>query len=191
MRFAPPDPPLVDDGVLLRPPEPRDARAIARACADPELARWLPRLPHPYRLADAESFVAHAAEAWRRGDEAIFAVADPRGDRVVGMLALEPVRRRAGVEVGYWLAPAARGRGTMTRAVRLACAWAFASGWPRVEALVRPDNAASLAVCERAGFRREGVLRRALDDRGTLRDVVIVARLPDDPPSSFAGSPEG
>jgi RimJ/RimL family protein N-acetyltransferase len=135
--------------------------------------------------------VAHAAEAWRRGDEAIFALADPQDDRVVGMLSLEPVGRRAGVEVGYWLAPAARGRGVMTSAVRLACAWAFAGGWPRVEALVRTDNAASLGVVERAGFHREGVLRRSLEDRGRLRDVVIVSRLPDDPPGRLASTPQG
>jgi RimJ/RimL family protein N-acetyltransferase len=180
VRLELPDPPLQDDRICLRSPQPQDVGAIAAACGDLELAGWLPRLPWPYTRQDAEDFVAHATAGWTDGGAAIFAVVEPPADDVIGMLSIEPVGRRAGLELGYWLAPEARGRGLMARAVNLACAWAFASGWPRVEALVRPDNAASQAVLARAGFQEEGLLRRALEDRGTVRDVLIFARLPDD-----------
>ena len=69
----------------------------------------------------------------------------------------------------------------MTRALRLATRWALQdAGLPRLQALIRPSNDRSIAVAERAGFRREGLLRRALDDRGTARDVLVYGLLPED-----------
>jgi len=58
--------------------------------------------------------------------------------------------------VSYWLAEAARGRGVATEAVRLMCARAFAEhGLREIRLYARADNAASRAVAERAGFRRD------------------------------------
>ena len=72
-------------------------------------------------------------------------------------------------ELGYLLLPEARGRGVMTRVVRLLTAHALDDlGLARVQALVHPDNGPSIRVLERAGFAREGVLpahRGAGEDR--------------------------
>ena len=53
---VPPDPPLTDDVVLLRLPREADVPPIAEACADPEIARWIP-VPVPYTAADSRAFV--------------------------------------------------------------------------------------------------------------------------------------
>ena len=45
----------------------------------------------------------------------------------------------------------------------------------RVEATVRPENAASRAVLAKVGFREEGLLRRYLDVDGAWRDHLLVA----------------
>ena len=45
----------------------------------------------------------------------------------------------------------------------------------RVEATVRPENAASRAVLARVGFREEGLLRRYLEVDGAWRDHLLVA----------------
>jgi len=63
-------------------------------------------------------------------------------------------------ELGYLLVAAARGRGVMSRAVRLLVGWGFAElDLARIQAMTHPDNAASARVLERLGFTREGLLR--------------------------------
>ena len=75
-----------------------------------------------------------------------------------GIVRFERDERRC--EIGYWLAPAARGRGVATRAVRILGDWAFASlPVDRIGITAEPGNRASCAVAERAGFTYEGVLR--------------------------------
>ena len=181
--FPPPDPPLTDGLVVLRLPRDADAPAIAAACRDPEIARWIP-VPIPYRLEDARAFVAFAAEAWSNGHEPTFVIADTTSRTLVGTIAIHRRPDEPGkAAVGYWLAPEARGRGAATRAVRLAVRWAFAveSSLVRMELLTLVGNEASGRVALRAGFAREGVLRRYLPFRGGLVDAVMFARLRDDP----------
>ncbi len=178
----PPDPPLADEAVVLRVPRDDDAAAIAAACADPEIARWVP-LPVPYTLADARAFIQLVADGWDSGTHATFAIEDRAGGRLVGMAALDqgPVPGRAAV--GYWVAPWARGRGFATRAARLLAGWAFEDPHlVRLELMTLPGNGASGRVAERAGFQREGVLRRYLPFREEVEDAVMFAMTRQDAP---------
>jgi RimJ/RimL family protein N-acetyltransferase len=181
VRLTIPDPAPSDGVVLLRPPARGDIPAIVEACASGELARWLPRLPHPYTVADAEWWIALKSDAWRDGGAVGFGIEELETRRMVGAVGVSPDERLLGAELGWWLAPHAQGRGLMTRALRLVVRWAFEdAGLPRLHALIRPSNDRSIAVAERVGFRREGLLRRALDDRGTARDVLAYGLLPED-----------
>jgi RimJ/RimL family protein N-acetyltransferase len=181
--FPPPDPPLGDGTVILRLPREADAPAIAAACADPEIARWIP-IPVPYRLEDARVFAASTEEAWASGREPTFVICEAASGLLVGSIAIHrrPDAPRTAA-VGYWLAPEARGRGLASRAVRLVTRWAFAvePELVRMELLTIVGNDASGRVALRAGFAREGVLRRYLPFRGALVDAVMFARLRDDP----------
>ena len=82
--------------------------------------------------------------------------------------------------IGYWTAPAERGRGVTARALRLACRWSFAHlELGRLELVTDPDNVASQRVAEKAGFTREGVLRaHVLHPDGRRRDSVMFSLLP-------------
>lgn len=181
--FPPPDPPLTDGSVVLRLPRDADAPAIAEACSDPEIARWIP-IPIPYRLEDARTFVAFAAEGWSTGREPTLVIADAASRALLGAIAVHRrIDEPAKAAVGYWLAPNARGRGAATRAVRLVTRWAFEvePALVRMELLTAVDNAASGRVALRAGFAREGILRRYMPFRDDLIDAVIFARLRNDP----------
>ena len=57
----------------------------------------------------------------------------------------------------------------------------------RVEATVRPENAASRAVLAKVGFREEGLLERYLDVDGAWRDHLLVAMTVEEIEGSVAG----
>jgi RimJ/RimL family protein N-acetyltransferase len=171
MELLPPDPPLADEAVALRAWRTTDVAAIAAACRDPEIARWT-TVPQPYTESDAAEWVERCATAWTRGS-APLAVTVRESDDVVGAITLWTVREGVG-ELGYWTAPEQRGLGYMPRALRLLCAWALDErGLERLQLGTFPGNVASERVAEKVGFRREGVLRSWLDQRGERRDVTM------------------
>jgi RimJ/RimL family protein N-acetyltransferase len=177
--LGPPDPPLTDDVVCLRGWRDTDAAAVARMFQDPEALRWT-RAPSPYRERDAIEWLASLPTLVRRGDALPLAVTES-GDG--GLLASIDLRMRGEGrgEFGYVVADWARRRGVGSRALTLYSRWAFESlGLARLELLVQPDNEASLALADRVGYRREGLLRSHSLIRGERKDMVMLALLPGD-----------
>ncbi|WP_092779705.1 GNAT family N-acetyltransferase [Actinokineospora terrae] len=85
--------------------------------------------------------------------------------------------------VGYWVAADLVGGGVATAAAALVVDHCFtAAGLHRVEATVRPENAASLRVLAKLGFRYEGLFRRYLDVAGGWRDHQCLALTTEDTP---------
>jgi len=170
------------EAVRLRVLRDDDAGDIEVACSDPETQRFLHFLPHPYTRADALSWIREGAPAQFATGGASYAIADPATDRLLGTVGLHHVDpSRAQGEVGYWVAPWARGRGVARAAVRAIAAHAFGEGLARLEALVEWENAKSMRVLLAAGFGREGVRRAASAGRdGTRHDLVALVRLADD-----------
>jgi RimJ/RimL family protein N-acetyltransferase len=164
---------LRDGALTLRPWRDADIPAIVAACEDPEILRWLPMIPRPYTVADAVAFVAGEIEPGAHQ----FAI-DEDG-RLAGSIALRVNEQNATGTLGYWCAPEARGRGIVTRALRLLCRYGFEElDLGRLELIADPDNAASQRVAEKCGFRREGVLRSHLVHADGRRDSVMFSLLP-------------
>ncbi|CAM2769220.1 GNAT family protein [Saccharomonospora xinjiangensis] len=103
---------------------------------------------------------------------------DPTGsDRVVGITRLQRTHPHSGRLV-YAIAHAYQGRGYAGDAVRTVLDFAFGQlGLHRVTAAVGPDNRAGLALVERVGFTREGVLRDHVHTNGAWRDSVLYSML--------------
>jgi RimJ/RimL family protein N-acetyltransferase len=170
-------PTLLTDGVVaLRSWQRADAPAIVECIdGDPEVARWLDRVPQPYSVADAEFYIG------MEGEEK-FAIADAATGRVLGSIGLRWDETDHVAEAGYWLRADARGRGAMTRALVLASRYAFEHGAARVFLRADPENVGSCRVAEKAGFTREGVLRSAHWNArlGRRQDWAIYSLLPTD-----------
>jgi RimJ/RimL family protein N-acetyltransferase len=164
---------LSDGSIALRPWREDDAPAVFAACQDPEVLRWIPVIPRPYTQADAHAFVTGATGFGPYQ----FAIVEQR--RVVGSIGLRLNGSGTG-HIGYWCIAAARGRGIVTDALRLLCRYALDElELHRLELITDPDNAASQRVAEKAGFRREGVLRSHLPHPdGRRRDSVMFSLLP-------------
>lgn len=106
-------------------------------------------------------------------------------DRLVGQVNVSGIVRGAfdSGAIGYWVDERVAGRGVVPTAVALVVDHCFsAAGLHRVEANVRPENAASLRVVEKLGFRREGLHERYLYIDGAWRDHLTYALVRDDVP---------
>jgi RimJ/RimL family protein N-acetyltransferase len=169
---------LSDGVVLLRLPAEADVPALLEACQDPAVRRYT-TVPSPYRPEHAREFMRMSEGGAAGGLEIHLVTVDAESGQVLGTIGTRRHASDAGCwDIGYLLAPAARGRGAATRAVRLMARFAFDSlGAERIEIIVEPGNQASLRVAERAGFTREGVLRRYRPVRDVRRDMVMYSLL--------------
>jgi len=162
-----PIPPVRTDGVVtLRPFRADDVDEMVVMGRDPDTVANT-TIPHPYERRHAEEWVAEPGKD--RETTACWAVeADDGGTpRFAGTVDL----RGHPTEIGYVLAPWARGHGHMTRAVRLAVRWAFEEArLPVVHWRARAGNLASWRVAHACGFTFYGEIPLALSHRGTLCD---------------------
>ncbi|XP_057485523.1 uncharacterized protein LOC130771850 [Actinidia eriantha] len=107
------------------------------------------------------------------------------GDRAIGTISVSQnpgVENSCRGEIGYVLGSKYWGKGIATRAVKMVAADIFLE-WPhleRLEGLVDVDNKGSQRVLEKAGFVREGVLRKYFLQKGRARDMVIFSLLSTD-----------
>jgi RimJ/RimL family protein N-acetyltransferase len=80
--------------------------------------------------------------------------------------------------IGIWILPEERGKGHGSAAQRLAAAYLFEHTFlERVEAGTETGNLAEQRALEKAGFTREGVLRRACFRGGEWRDMVVYSKV--------------
>lgn len=88
--------------------------------------------------------------------------------------------------IGYWVASDRAGGGVATAAVALLTDHAFRdAGLHRLEATVRPENAASIRVLTKSGYREEGLFKRYLDVAGQWRDHLCFALTTEEVPDGL------
>jgi RimJ/RimL family protein N-acetyltransferase len=171
---------LQGDGVVLRPFRPDDVEDVMVGCNDPLTLRFLHQMPSPYTRQDALWWINEGSPAAFAIGGAGYAVADPVTDRLVGAVGSHQLRFGV-ADIGYWLVPAARGRGVATAAARALAAHAFATGMQRLTLRTEHENAASQRVAIAAGFGRESVERGGGRSRdGSRHDLIVWARLDSD-----------
>ncbi len=157
--------------LLLRPGFPEDAPALAAAIADKAIVRNLATVPWPYRMRDAEAFLASPRDPvlpslliFERTDGA---------PQLIGSCGLG--RRPSGaVEMGYWIARPFWGRGFATEACSALIAIAQTLGLSNIEGSHFVDNPASARVLEKLGFRKLGIIAPRMS---CARGAEIPARL--------------
>lgn len=161
--------------LVLVPPVAADIDRITEICQDAELQRWLTSVGPGYERAQAEAFVTEQVPAgWHDETLLTWTVRRPEERSLLGLISLSPRGPRA--EVGFWLAPEARGAGVMSRAVRLAAEYAFDTEGLDVSVLrwrAMVGNWASRRVAWACGFRFAGVLRGDLTKDGVARDAWV------------------
>jgi RimJ/RimL family protein N-acetyltransferase len=153
------------DRLLLRPGWAEDAPALAAAIADEAIVRNLAAAPWPYRLRDAEAFLARPRDPVL--PSLLIFERTAGAPQLAGACGLG--RRPSGaVELGYWIARSHWGRGFATEAGRALVAIARTLQLAAIEASHFLDNPASERVLDKLGFVALGITAPRLScARGT------------------------
>jgi len=110
-----------------------------------------------------------------RPEEKWFLIEKKDGSEI-GLIVLEPGSGMQ--EIGYGIFSSERGKGYCTEAVKLVVDYLFLSKEiVRIQAHTDTRNAASVRVLEKAGFKREGIVRKHIFTRGEWRDEFLCSIL--------------
>jgi ribosomal-protein-alanine N-acetyltransferase len=176
-------PTLVAPGVVLRPVDDGDLDALFSLFGDAARMRFWGHAPLASR-GQAAAYIQGIRDGAATGTLLQWAVCEA-GDEAAGarpllgtctLAEVDQTHRRA--ELGVALLPEAMGRGLATAAARAAIDYAFEElGLHRVTADADPRNAPALALLERLGFRREGLLREHYRQGEEWQDGVLFGLL--------------
>ena len=138
--------------LALRMPRLEDAKTMVALANDRRIAENTARIPHPYKLADAECFIGGANKG---AADAVFLIT--LHDRtIIGACGVTALDDQA--ELGYWLGVPYWGKGYATEALHAVIDYAFTDlGHEAVNAGARVTNPASRRVLEKCGFQWTGV----------------------------------
>ena len=140
---------LVTRRLTLRRPALPDAEDIALHLSNWKVARMLSRVPFPYGVTDAETWIRSLAG---RSDSLVYTI---HRERLIGAVTIEGGREDA--RLGYWLGEPWHGRGFMTEAAASLLSHAFAArGYRAVRSSVFVENEDSLGVQAKLGFEVTG-----------------------------------
>lgn len=178
-------PTLRDGGLTLRPVRLRDARELEGVLlAHREwLQPWEASNPQGSGAWNIRAGIKNLLEQARNYQSLPFLL-EFEG-RIVGQLTVSSMLYGAmsSATLGYWVSPDVAGRGLAPTAVALATDYCFQElGMHRMEICIRPENAKSLRVVEKLGFRYEGLRRRYIHIDGDWRDHVCFAVLAEEVP---------
>ena len=145
-------PVLETERLVMRAPRLADAKPVSTLAADRRIAENTARIPHPYRLSDAENFICTANKP---GGECVYLMT-LRDKTVIGACGI--AQQDGAPEIGYWLGVEHWGKGYATEAVHALVDYAFTDlGHTALNAGARVTNPASRRVLEKCGFQWTGV----------------------------------
>jgi ribosomal-protein-alanine N-acetyltransferase len=122
-------------------------------------------------------------EEMAQGSGMPFLIFEKATGRLAGGITLGNIRHGVAQsgQIGYWMGVNHAGTGLMHEAVLLVVKFGFETlRLHRIEAACIPDNQRSIRVLEKAGFRREGLLRSYLRINGVWQDHLLYALIAGD-----------
>lgn len=172
-------PTLTDDVVAVRPLRSTDLDLVVEQSRDPLVRRWTP-VPERYGREDAEAYLRDVVEpGWASATQLVLAV--ERDGRYAGLVRLG-LDGAGAADVGYVLAPWARGAGTMSAALRLVLVWAFGElDLEVVHWRAATGNWPGRRVAWACGFAVEGVVRGLAVRGGSRADCWVGSMVQGDP----------
>ena len=154
-------PTLETDRLTLRVHHSGDFAESAAMWADPEVTRWIGG--RPFSGEEAWARLLRYAGLWSLMGFGYWVVREKASSRFVGEVGFADFRRdivpsiQGRPEIGWVLAAWSHGQGFATEATRAAIAWGDEHlGGGSTACLIHPENAPSLRVAGKCGYRESG-----------------------------------
>ena len=178
-------PELSSGAITIRGIRPRDAKQLEHELMLNRawLRKWEATTPQSFISFDTKASIRSLLNAARFGGALPFAI--ELDGELIGQLNVSGIvmGSLSSAQLGYWVSERAAGRGVTPTAVALATDYCFRRlNLHRMEICIRPENAASLRVVEKLGFRYEGLRRRYIHINGDWRDHFSFALTSEDVP---------
>ena len=166
-------PTLREGAVTLRPIRLRDSRLLEDQLLENRswLRKWEATNPYAPMSFDTRASIRNLLAHSRDGNGLPFIV--EHDGELAGQLNVSSITwgSLSSATIGYWVGERFAGKSITPMAVALATDYCFYQlGLHRMEICIRPENAASLRVVEKLGFRYEGLRRRYIHINGDWRD---------------------
>src|SRR3989344_2206424 len=119
---------LTTPRLILRPLKENDAKDVAKGAGNIEVSRWLLRVPHPYSLKDARTWIESNKKKWKqkKREDYNFGIELKEEKKIIGAIGIHEIDKTQGSgEVGYWLGENYHGRGYGTEALKSVVDFAF------------------------------------------------------------------
>jgi RimJ/RimL family protein N-acetyltransferase len=156
---------IATERLLIRCWDPGDARLAKEAVDESRdhLLPWMPWAEEEKSLEEEVELLRGFRGRFDLGEDFIYGIFDRGEQEVVGGTGLHTRVGEGAYEIGYWIRASRAGEGLATEATAALTRVALElCGADRVELHIQPENAASLRIPEKLGYREEARLRRRL-----------------------------
>ena len=137
---------------LLRPLQETDADFIYTLRSNEQVNRFLDRAPAK-NLEEARAFIQKINEGLAENKSYYWGIVLKETGAMIGTICFWNLSQdRKSAELGYELHPDHQGKGYMDEAIKEVIAFAFRSGFTRLEAFTHKDNLASTKLLLKHGF---------------------------------------
>jgi [ribosomal protein S5]-alanine N-acetyltransferase len=168
----------INDRIELTEIRENDKSQLIRYLNDLTVFNNTLMIPNPYTEASADFYLNLCRNAEKsNGFVTNFAIRDRASGNLIGGCGrfVKDIHKD---EIGYWLAEPFRNRGIMSAVINGFCEHLFdTTDLVRIEAIVFAENMASAKTLEKAGFQREGLMRKYVVKIGEMKDVFMYSRL--------------
>lgn len=147
---------LETERLVVRPWRVEEAPRLFEILSDPDTVRWFGTPQVITEVTEATDRIRmYSGFEPPRG---VWAVADRGTDLALGSVMLIELEDTPLTQIGWYLHPDSTGHGYATEACAAVLAHGLASGYGEIRAVIDVDNAPSIAVAERLGMRRLGLV---------------------------------
>jgi ribosomal-protein-serine acetyltransferase len=175
---------LTNGTIILRPYRRCDIKATYEAVRESimEMSPWLPFVHANYSLKESREWIKQRPKDWHKGISYEFTILEAGNGMTKGGCGINQIDyNNLYANLGYWVRTSRTGHGTAAVAARLLAEWGFkALGLKRIEIVVATGNMRSQRAAEKAGAKREGILRNRIQVRDKTYDAVMFSLIPKD-----------
>lgn len=170
----------LDAQYILREQTLEDTEAFFRYYTHPEVGQYI-LASKPTTLLEASKEVQYCRNLFYSKQGIYWTIAKKSNNEMIGAVGLYMNNMHQRAEITYDLSRDHWRQGIMLKTIRAIVAYAFAQmALQRIEAVTRPENVASMALLEKAGFQREGTLRQYRYYNNQTWDIEMFAITPKD-----------